>query len=44
MRSARTLEGHWTRPLSVGGIGRFSFDSDKPIPEALESIGVQGSF
>ena len=41
---ANTLEGHYTRPLSVVSIGRFSFDSDTPIPEALESIGTQGNF
>lgn len=42
---ARTIERDLLRPLSVDGIGRFSFDTPGlAVPPALESIGQQGSF
>jgi len=45
LECSRTLESDFTRPLSIDGIGRFSFETPgKAQPSSLESIGVMGSF
>lgn len=42
---SRTLLSEYLQPLSIDGIGRFSFETPgKAQPSSLESIGVQGSF
>lgn len=44
---AQRLESDFARPLSVDGIGRFSFESESSLEDStlvLESIGREGSF
>jgi len=45
LKCERSLQRDYVRPLSIDGIGRFSFETPG-VPEAasLQSIGEQGSF
>ena len=43
--SANRLTADYTRPLSIDGAGRFSFESESGLEQAsLVSVGVEGSF
>ena len=45
LRFSNRLATDYTRPLSIDGCGRFSFDTPERLEAtALESIGVEGSF
>ena len=45
LNCARTLERDFSRPVSIDGIGRYSFDTPGiAVPPALDSIGETGSY
>ena len=45
LQCVQTLTSDYQRPLSIDGIGRYSFETPgKADTASLESIGVQGSF